>query len=127
MLSFLVDLDRFPIASLIALIVFHVSITFPLEAKISLSSSSTARKKWSKEVNIVVMERYLRSKVLDDNGVPMKRYRRRMYKEWKEHGLFDISEQRVWERAKAIKKYGWFTELRLEMKQRWIKGTVNHN
>ena len=37
----------------------------------------TARKKWSKVVNIVVMECYYRSNPIDENGVPLKRYRQR--------------------------------------------------
>ena len=88
---------------------------------------ATARKKWSKEVNIVVMECYFRSKPLDENGVPIKGYRQRMYKEWKERGFFDVSEQRVCDQARAIRKNGWLTELELEMIQRRINGNVNYN
>ena len=43
---------------------------------------ATARKKWSKEVNIVVMECYYRSNPIDDNGAPLKRYQQRMYRKW---------------------------------------------
>ena len=46
----------------------------------------TARKKWSKEVNIVIMECYYRSKPIDENGVPLKRYRQRIYREWLKRG-----------------------------------------
>jgi len=88
---------------------------------------ATARKKWSKEVNIVVMECYFRSKPLDENGVPIKGYRQRMYKEWQERGFFDVSEQRVCDQARAIRKNGWLTELELEMIQRRVNGNVNYN
>ena len=40
----------------------------------------TARKKWSKEVNIVVMECYYRSNSFEENGIPLKGYRQRMHK-----------------------------------------------
>ena len=60
------------------------------------SSSCTARKKWSKEVNIVVMECYYKSNPIDENSVPLKGYRERMYKEWLERGPFDnATEQRI--------------------------------
>lgn len=70
-------------------------------------------------MNIVVMKCYFRSKPLEENGVPMKGYRQRMYKEWKERGLFNVSEQRVCDQARTIRKNGWLTELELEeLKQR---------
>jgi len=50
------------------------------------------------------MECYFRSKPLDENGVPIKGYRQRMYKEWQERGFFDVSEQRVCDQARAIRK-----------------------
>ena len=40
----------------------------------------TARKKWSGEVNIMVMECYYRSNPIEENGIPLKRYRQRMHK-----------------------------------------------
>ena len=38
--------------------------------------------KWLKELNIVVMECYYRWNPIDENGVPPKGYRQRMYREW---------------------------------------------
>ena len=38
----------------------------------------TARKEWSKELDIVVMECYYRPNPIDDNGVPLKGYRQRI-------------------------------------------------
>ena len=65
----------------------------------------TARKKWSKEVNIVVMECYYRSNPINENGVPLKGYRQRTYREWLERGPFgDATEQRICDHARAIKK-----------------------
>ena len=55
----------------------------------------TARKQWSKELDIVVMECYYRSNPID-NGVPLKGYRQRIYREWLERGTFgDGTEQRI--------------------------------
>ena len=65
----------------------------------------TVRKKWSKEVNIVIMECYYRSKPIDENGVPLKRYRQRIYREWLKQGPFgDETEQRICDKARAIRK-----------------------
>ena len=44
----------------------------------------TARKKWSKEANIVVMECHYRLNPIDEIYVPLKGYRHRMYREWLE-------------------------------------------
>ena len=41
----------------------------------------TATKKLSKEVNVVAMECYYRSNSIDENSVPLKEYRQRMYRE----------------------------------------------
>ena len=84
----------------------------------------TARKKWSKEVNIVVMECYFRSNPIDDNGIPIKGYRQRMFREWLERGPFiDVTEQRICDQARAIRKNGWLTEVELEMIKRRINST----
>ena len=41
--------------------------------------------------------------------------------------IFYVSEQRVCDQARAIRKNGWLTELELEMIQRRINGNVNYN
>ena len=59
---------------------------------------TTARKKWSKEVNILVLECHYRSNPIDENGVPLKGYRQRMHMEWLERGPFgDVTEQRIYD------------------------------
>ena len=45
---------------------------------------TTARKNWSKQVNIVVMECYYRSNPFDEKGVLLKEYRQGMCREWLE-------------------------------------------
>ena len=65
----------------------------------------TARKELSKEVRIVVMECYYRANPIDENGVPVKGYRKRMYREWLQQGPFaDATEQRICDQANAIRK-----------------------
>ena len=53
------------------------------------------------------MERFFRSKSFDDDSKPIRRYRQRMMQEWKEHGVFEITEQRLCDQARAIRKNSW--------------------
>ena len=62
---------------------------------------ATARVKWSKEVNKVVIECYLRSRPVNENGVPIRGYRQRMFRVWQEIGLFEATEQRICDQARA--------------------------
>ena len=48
---------------------------------------ATARMMWSKDVNEVVMECYLKSKPMNENGVPIIRFRQRMFRVGQEIGL----------------------------------------
>lgn len=48
----------------------------------------TARKKWLKQVNMVVMECSYRSNPIDQNGAPLKMYRQRVYREWLQQETF---------------------------------------
>ena len=64
----------------------------------------TARMKWNKEVNKVVMESFYRSKPFDDEGKPIRGYRQRLFREWRNRGLFESTEQRVCDQAWAIRK-----------------------
>ena len=41
--------------------------------------------------------------------------------EWKEHGVFEITEQRLCDQARAIRKNGWLSDLELENIQRMIE------
>ena len=63
----------------------------------------TVRTKWFKNVNEIVMECFFRSKPFDDDGKPIRGYRQRMIQEWKEHGVFKITKQRLCDQAKAIR------------------------
>ena len=82
---------------------------------------ATARKEWTKNVNMIVMECYYRSKPVSETGVPIRGYRRRMYSQWKIRGIFDSTEQRICDQARAIKKNGWLSDLELEAIRRNIE------
>lgn len=71
---------------------------------LSSAGPSSARLTWSKEVNKVVMECYFRSKPVNENGVPARGYRRRMFHVWGEIGLLESTEQRMCDEAKQYGK-----------------------
>ena len=81
---------------------------------------ATVRTKWSKTVNMIVMECFFRSRPFDDEGKPIRGYRQRMMQEWKKHGVFEISEQRLCDQARVIRKNGWLSDLELENIRRMI-------
>ena len=62
----------------------------------------------------MIMECYFQSKPTDKNGVPIRGYRQRMYKAWQEKGIFQLTEQRITDQARAIRKNGWLTDIELE-------------
>ena len=88
---------------------------------------ATVRTKWSKELNKTVMECFYRSNPIDSDGKPIRKYRQRMMREWKEHGMFDTTEQRLCDQARAIRKNGWLSELELEEIQRMISLDADRN
>ena len=71
------------------------------------------------------MERFFRSKPFDDYGTPIRGYRQRMMQEWKEHGVFGMTEQRLCDQARAIRKNGWLSDLELENIWRMIEAESN--
>ena len=72
-------------------------------------------------MNNIVMECFFRSKPFDDEGKSIRRYRQRMIQEWKEHGVFEITEQRLCDQARASRKNGWLSDLELENIRRIIE------
>ena len=74
---------------------------------------ATARVKWNKEVNKVVMESFYRIKSFDDEGKPIRGYRRRMFREWRERGMFKSTGHRVCDQPRAIRKNGWILKVEL--------------
>ena len=82
-------------------------------------NSNTARMKWTKEMNKVVMKCYIKSSP-DRRG-----YRKRMMVTWSEEGICDITEQRLACQARAIKTNGWLSAAEIEEIRRQI--TVESN
>ena len=81
---------------------------------------ATARKEWTKQVNMIVMECYYRSRPVSETGVPIRGYRKRMHSQLKIRGMFECTEQRIGDQARAIKKNGWLSDLELEAIRRTI-------
>ena len=67
---------------------------------------ATARVKWNKEVNKVVLECFYRSKMFVEEGKHIRRFKKRMFREWREKGLFKSSERRVCDQARTVRKNG---------------------
>ena len=44
-----------------------------------------------------------------------------MFREWRDRGLFELTEQRVCDQARAIKKNGWLSQLGLEAIKRQVE------
>ena len=88
---------------------------------------ATARMRWSKEVNTVVMECFYRSKPFDENERPIRGYRQRMFKEWRLRGMFDSTEQWICDQARTIRKNGWLSDIELEMIKRKIEDEVQND
>ena len=55
-------------------------------------------------MNVAVMECYYVSKPVAENGRPVRGYRQRMHAAWKERGLPNITEQKLCDQARAIRK-----------------------
>ena len=66
------------------------------------------------------MECFFRGKPFDDDGKSTRGYRQRMMQEWKELGVFEITEQRLCDQARAVRKNGWLSNLELENIRRMI-------
>ena len=81
----------------------------------------TAKIKWNKEVNKVVMECFYRSKPFDEEGKPVRGYRQRIFREWRDRGLFKSTEQHVCDQARAIRKCGCLSQLELEAVKRQVE------
>ena len=83
--------------------------------------SATARMKWGKEVNKIVSECFYKCRPFDEEGKPIRGNRQRMYKEWRERGMFESTQQRVCDQARPIGKNGWLSELELEAIKRQVE------
>ena len=57
----------------------------------------------------------------DEEGKLIMRYRKRMFRESRERGMCESTEQRVCDQARAIRKNGWLSELELEAIKRQVE------
>ena len=70
--------------------------------------SATARTKWPKDFNRLVIKCYIRS------NPGSRGYRKRMFAFWREVKEFEIREQRLVDQARAIKVNGWLSDIEME-------------
>ena len=71
------------------------------------------RRKWSQEVNRIVMECYY------SRNPEIVGYIERMHMIWKEKGIFDVKEQRLFDQKCQIVTKKWFSDLELnEIKEK---------
>ena len=63
----------------------------------------TARTEWFKEMNVAVMECYFLSRPFDEEGKPIRGYRKRMHNLWKERQGLKVTEQS----NSSLTKLGW--------------------
>ena len=78
----------------------------PAQQRVPGRHPATAKAKWNKKIKKVVMECFYRSKPFDEEGKPIRGHRKKMFREWKERGMFESTEQRVHDQARAIRKNG---------------------
>ena len=60
------------------------------------------------------MECFYRTKPFDEEGKPIRGYRQRIFREWRDRGMFESMEQRVCDQARAIRRNSWLSELELK-------------
>ena len=67
------------------------------------------------------MECFYRSRPFDEERKPVRGYRQKMFREWRDRGLFELTEERVCDQARAIRKNGWLLQLELEAIKRQVE------
>ena len=60
---------------------------------------ATARMRRNREVKVAVMECYVLNKPMDEDGKPLRGYRKRMHAIWKERHQMVVTEQRLCDQA----------------------------
>ena len=89
---------------------------------------ATARTGWTKEMNVAVMECYFFSTPVDEHGKPIRGYESRMHNIWKVRQSLNITEQRLCDQARMIRKNEWLTAEELEeIKKRMVNANSEEN
>ena len=86
----------------------------PIEDDIGINFNNKERQTWTKTLNTAVMECNFLSRPVDEEGKPIRGYRRRMHNVWKERYGTKITEQCLYDQARMIRKNEWITKLELE-------------
>ena len=86
---------------------------------------AAASKNLTKNLNMIVMECYYRSRQVSETRVPSRGNRKIIYSQWKIKGIFESPEQRICDQARAIKKNGWLYDVELEAIRRNIEKEDN--
>ena len=81
---------------------------------LALTITITKDKHGQKTLNTAVMEGYFLSRPLDEDGKPIRGYKRRMHNIWKERYGTEITEQRLQDQARMIRKNQWIAKRELE-------------
>ena len=89
------------------------------EHDISINYNNKERQTWTKTLNTAVTECYFLSRPVDEEGKPVRGYRR-MHNIWKERYGTEITEQRLCDQARMIRKNEWITKLELENNRRKV-------
>ena len=77
------------------------------------------RRKWEKELNKIVIECWIKSE-------PTKRkYRQRMKQIWDKIGVFPITEQRLADQVRQIRRNNWLTDIEIEEIKRKCQDSQN--
>ena len=84
------------------------------EDDIDINCNNKERQTWTKTLNTAVMECYFLSRPSDEEGKPVRGYRRRMHNTWKERYRTQITEPRFCDQPRMIRKNEWITKLELE-------------
>ena len=88
----------------------------------------TARARWSKEMNLAVMKCHFLSRPFDEEGKPIRGFRKRIYNIWKERQGLKVTEQKLCDQARMIRMNGWLTELEMNaIKKCMMNKNANKN
>ena len=91
------------------------------EDDIGIDYNNKERQTWTKTLNAAVMECYFLGWPVNEEGKPIRGYRRRMQNIWKERYDTEITEQQLCDQARIIRKNEWITKLELENIRRYFK------
>ena len=85
-------------------------------------------------MNTVVMECYFLSRPVDEEGKPIRGYRRRMHNIWKQRYDTEITQQLLCDQARMITRNEWITKLeegnirkKVLQKEKYIEVNNNDN